>query len=49
MRREFYALFAAFVGAFYEAVERLKDGGRTPGFPDGAFPPPLPLPLAAPG
>lgn len=49
MRREFYALYAAFVGAFYEAVERLKDGCRTPGFPDGAFPPALPLSLASPG
>ncbi len=46
MRREFYALYAAFVGAFYEAVERLKDGVRDPEFPDGAFPPPL---LLAPG
>ncbi|MGH9379661.1 MAG: hypothetical protein ACRD2Z_03465 [Thermoanaerobaculia bacterium] len=49
MRREFYALYAAFVGAFYEAVERLKAGCFPAGFPDGAFPPPLPLPLAAPG
>lgn len=47
MRREFYRAYAAFVGAFYEAVERLKAGRLEPGFPDGAFP--SPLPLAAPG
>lgn len=47
MRREFYRLYAAFVGAFYEAVERLKAGVRNPEFPEGAFPPPQPL--AAPG
>lgn len=49
MRREFYALYAAFVGTFYEAVERLKAGCPTPGFPDGAFPPALPVPLAGSG
>ncbi|MGH9381112.1 MAG: transposase [Thermoanaerobaculia bacterium] len=47
LRREFYRMYAAFVGAFYQAVERLKAGCLTPGFPDGAFPPPLLL--AAPG
>ncbi|MGH9380217.1 MAG: transposase [Thermoanaerobaculia bacterium] len=49
MRREFYRMYAAFVGAFYEAVERLRAGCLKPDFPDGAFPPPLPLPRAAPG
>lgn len=47
MRREFYRMYAAFAGAFYEAVERLKAGARNPGFPAGAFSPPWPL--AAPG
>lgn len=47
MRRVFYRAYAVFVGAFYEAVERLKDGRLEPGLPDGAFPPPQPL--AAPG
>lgn len=47
MRRELYKIYAAFVGAFYEAVERLKAGIRNPEFPEGAFPPPLWL--AAPG
>lgn len=47
VRRESYRMYAAFVGAFYEAVERLKDGIHDPMFPDGAFPPPWPQ--AAPG
>jgi len=43
MRREFYAMYAAFVGAFYEAVERLQAGSDNPKFPAGAFAPPLQL------
>src|SRR3954469_20101369 len=41
-RRAFYEIYAAFVGAFREASERLRQGDRRAPFPAGCFPPALP-------
>src|SRR6185312_150999 len=42
-RRAFYEIYAAFVGAFREASERLRRGDRNAPFPTGSFPPALPF------
>ncbi len=42
-RRAFYEIYAAFVGAFREASERLRRGDRDAPFPTGSFPPALPF------
>ncbi len=42
-RRAFYEIYAAFVGAFREASERLRRGDRNAPFPAGSFPPALPF------
>jgi hypothetical protein len=42
-RRAFYEIYAAFVGAFREASERLRRGDRNAPFPIGSFPPALPF------
>jgi hypothetical protein len=42
-RRAFYEIYAAFVGAFREASERLRRGDRDAPFPAGSFPPALPF------
>jgi REP element-mobilizing transposase RayT len=42
-RKAFYEIYAAFVGAFREASERLLRGDRNAPFPTGSFPPALPF------
>jgi len=42
-RRAFYEIYAAFVGAFRDASERLRRGDRDAPFPTGSFPPALPF------
>jgi hypothetical protein len=42
-RKAFYEIYAAFVGAFREASERLRCGDRNAPFPTGSFPPALPF------
>src|SRR3954466_8550730 len=42
-RKAFYEIYAAFVGAFREASERLRRGDRGAPFPAGCFPPALPF------
>src|SRR4051812_22708540 len=42
-RKAFYEIYAAFVGAFREASERLLLGDRNAPFPTGSFPPALPF------
>jgi hypothetical protein len=42
-RWEIYRAFALFVEAYYRAKSRLLEGDLTACFPDGSFPPPLPL------
>ena len=43
VRRELYAMYGWFVGAFREASEKLRGGDRTVKFPAGSFPPALPF------
>lgn len=38
-RKAFHEIYAAFVGAFREASERLRRGDRNASFPTGSFPP----------
>jgi hypothetical protein len=42
-RKAFYEIYAAFVGAFREASERLRRGDRYAPFPAGSFPSALPF------
>ena len=42
-RKAFYEIYAAFVGVFREASERLRRGDRNAPFPAGSFPPALPF------
>jgi hypothetical protein len=42
-RKAFYEIYAAFVGAFREASEKLRRGDRNAPFPIGSFPPALPF------
>ena len=42
-RRAFHEIYAAFVGAFREAAEKLRRGDRYAPFPCGSFPPALPF------
>jgi hypothetical protein len=42
-RKAFYEIYAAFVGAFGEASERLRCGDRNAPFPTVSFPPALPF------
>lgn len=41
--RELYAAYSWFVGAYYDAVERLRAGCEKPRFPEGCFPPAMPF------
>ncbi len=43
VRRDLYDGYRAFVAAFREAADRLRDGNLAAGFPAGSFPPALPF------